>query len=153
MTNDIEKVDMSNLMERMRQIFSSAQSDPVMIPLDKTLLAELEQIATVEGKPLEVLFAEVVQTAVYQHHLSAHNLQRWHNLTSREKQIAALICHDYGNQQIAARLFISVNTVKTHVGNIYSKFDINGRKELRDMLEGWDFSPWLEAQNLPSGGQ
>jgi LuxR family maltose regulon positive regulatory protein len=39
------------------------------------------------------------------------------------KQIAG----NMSNQEIADNLFISLNTVKTHIKNIYLKFDVDNR--------------------------
>jgi two-component system, NarL family, nitrate/nitrite response regulator NarL len=47
------------------------------------------------------------------------------NLTLREKEIIALIEQDFGNKQIADKLFISVRTVETHRKNIFRKTNTN----------------------------
>ena len=47
------------------------------------------------------------------------------NLTFREVEIIRLICEGLNNEQIAARIFISVETVKTHRKNIHFKLGIN----------------------------
>ncbi|MBD2704848.1 response regulator transcription factor [Spirosoma sp. BT702] len=51
-------------------------------------------------------------------------------LTPRELEIASLIREGLPNQQIADRLFVSVNAVKYHIKNIYLKLQINSREEL-----------------------
>ena len=48
-------------------------------------------------------------------------LQRRYKITPRELQIARLICHGFGNEEIAARLNITTGTVKVHVRNLYRK--------------------------------
>ena len=48
-------------------------------------------------------------------------------LTNREREILRNIAAGYTNQEIADRLFISTNTVKTHVSNIYAKIDAPNR--------------------------
>jgi LuxR family transcriptional regulator of csgAB operon len=48
-------------------------------------------------------------------------------LTLREHEILELIVAGHDNQAIADRLFISPNTVKTHVSNIYKKIDATNR--------------------------
>jgi len=50
-------------------------------------------------------------------------------LTEREKEILALLCEGENYRTIAARLFISTNTVKTHIKNIYEKLHVNSRAE------------------------
>lgn len=48
-------------------------------------------------------------------------------LTLREQEILKLIVAGCDNQTIADKLFISPNTVKTHVSNIYKKIDATNR--------------------------
>ena len=50
--------------------------------------------------------------------------------------------HDLTNRQIAARLMISPETVKTHLRNAQYKFDVHSKAELRALLSDWDFSAW-----------
>lgn len=66
----------------------------------------------------------------------------WRLLTPREKQIAILICLNYTTRQIATRLNISPETVKTHVANILHKLEVPDRHHLRQLFNAWDFSPW-----------
>jgi DNA-binding CsgD family transcriptional regulator len=50
---------------------------------------------------------------------------------------------NFTNRQIAARLQITPETVKTHVRNVLHKFDLHSKAELRRSLADWDFSAWL----------
>mgnify|MGYP000905319703 CR=1 FL=1 len=51
-------------------------------------------------------------------------------LTNREQDVLQLILSGKSNKDISAALFISESTVKTHLRNIYSKYDVNSRAEL-----------------------
>lgn len=51
-------------------------------------------------------------------------------LTRRENDIALLAVDGHTNKQIAAQLFISENTVKSSLKNIFAKLEINSRREL-----------------------
>ena len=51
-------------------------------------------------------------------------------LTSREREIAALVASGLSNRQIADRLFISRRTVDAHVNHIYAKLRISSRVQL-----------------------
>jgi DNA-binding NarL/FixJ family response regulator len=66
----------------------------------------------------------------------------WNALTMREQQVVALICLGYTNRQIAARLGISVETIKSHVRNVLLKFRIHSKTDLRLMFSSWDFAEW-----------
>ena len=48
-------------------------------------------------------------------------------LSSRELDTLQLIAKDLSNQEIADKLFISLNTVKTHLKNIYLKLEVDSR--------------------------
>ena len=50
-------------------------------------------------------------------------------LTKREYQVFELIGKGYNNAEIAKQLFITVNTVKKHVSQIFSKLDIKERTQ------------------------
>ena len=48
-------------------------------------------------------------------------LEKRYRMTTREVEIARLICQGFINEEIAAKLNISPGTVKTHIRNIYRK--------------------------------
>lgn len=50
-----------------------------------------------------------------------------HDLSKRELEILQLIAQDFSNQDISDKLFISLNTCKTHVKNILSKLNAENR--------------------------
>jgi DNA-binding CsgD family transcriptional regulator len=51
-------------------------------------------------------------------------------LSLQENKIKELILAGKTNKQIGAELYISVNTVKTHISNIYQKLGVRSRKDL-----------------------
>ncbi|MDQ6770542.1 MAG: response regulator transcription factor [Gemmatimonadota bacterium] len=51
------------------------------------------------------------------------------NLTPREREILALLADGLANKQIAARLGISKNTVKTHLELLFDKLGVSSRAE------------------------
>jgi two-component system, NarL family, response regulator LiaR len=55
--------------------------------------------------------------------------QPYLEMTSREKEILALMVEGLSNNEIAERLFVSQSTVKFHVSNILSKLGVTGRTE------------------------
>ena len=53
-----------------------------------------------------------------------------YGLTEREEEIMELIISGISNQQIGEKLFISENTVKKHINNLYRKLDVVNRSQL-----------------------
>ena len=56
------------------------------------------------------------------------------NISKREYDIIQHLLQGYSNKQIATKCFISNNTVKTHLVNIYKKLDITKRTDLYKLL-------------------
>jgi DNA-binding NarL/FixJ family response regulator len=52
-------------------------------------------------------------------------------LTSRELEIVRLVAAHFDNQEIAARLSITVGTVKIHLHHVYDKLHLKGRRDLQ----------------------
>lgn len=49
-------------------------------------------------------------------------------LTDREREIVRLLATDLSRNEIAERLFVSLNTLKTHLRGVYRKFDVATRE-------------------------
>jgi DNA-binding CsgD family transcriptional regulator len=66
-----------------------------------------------------------------------HNLPNLEgfNLTEQEEKILLLIAQGKTNAQIAENLFVSVNTVKFHVKNIYVKLDVKNRVQAINLID------------------
>lgn len=56
------------------------------------------------------------------------------NLTERESEIVALLMQGRTYKMISAELFLSENTIKTHIKNIYSKLQVKNKAELINTL-------------------
>jgi DNA-binding CsgD family transcriptional regulator len=60
----------------------------------------------------------------------------WKSLTETETKVARLIAEGHTNRSAAAELFVSVNTISTHLRSVFSKLDVNSRVQLtRQVLE------------------
>ncbi len=53
-----------------------------------------------------------------------------HHLSERERKLVGLIQQGMSNEEIAAHLYISIDTVKKSVSQLYRKFHVNNRIEL-----------------------
>lgn len=56
------------------------------------------------------------------------------NLTTQEKNICEHLLAGLSYKQICAALFISMNTLKFHIKNIYLKMEVSSRSELSSLL-------------------
>lgn len=59
-----------------------------------------------------------------------------HGLTAREAEVLSLLVQGRGAPYIAGELYVSVNTVKTHMKRIYQKVGVHSREELLDLVHG-----------------
>ncbi len=57
-------------------------------------------------------------------------------MTARETEVAHLVARGLTNVEVAAELFITPKAVAYHLGNIYAKFGLTGRQQLRRALAG-----------------
>lgn len=50
-------------------------------------------------------------------------------ISKREHEVLELMARGLTNQEIADKLFVSVNTIKTHSANLFSKLDVRRRTQ------------------------
>lgn len=50
-------------------------------------------------------------------------------ISEREQEVLQLMAQGFSNQEIADQLFISLNTVKTHISKLYAKLDVRRRTQ------------------------
>lgn len=86
---------------------------------EKTLLASLEIAISNHAADANKKMPALAMDKINKHLLSP--------LSEREYEIVQLIYEGITNNQVAERLFLSVNTIKTHLKNIYLKLDANTR--------------------------
>jgi LuxR family maltose regulon positive regulatory protein len=60
-------------------------------------------------------------------------------LSERELEVLQLIADGFSRQEIAAKLILSLNTVKTHARNIYSKLGVNNQMQAVGKARGLGF--------------
>lgn len=50
-------------------------------------------------------------------------------ISKRELEVLQLMAEGLSNQEIAERLFVSLNTIKTHTSNLFEKLDVKRRTQ------------------------
>ncbi len=119
-----------------------ADDEPLHFELEQPYSELLHILADAEQRPAEQVAADLLMGALAERHKADLKLVRWRLLSPREQEVAALICLNHTNKEIAMRLGLSPETVKTHVHNLLAKFHLRSRAELRQVLADWDFSAW-----------
>jgi NarL family two-component system response regulator LiaR len=71
----------------------------------------------------------------------AQNELRRLNLSKRELEVLQLMADGLSNQEIATRLFVSLNTVKTHSAQIFEKMEVKRRTQAVDMAKRLSIIP------------
>jgi DNA-binding NarL/FixJ family response regulator len=71
----------------------------------------------------------------------AHERQRFATLTEREQEVALAIARGRSNARIAADMFVSVATVKTHVGHVLEKLGVDGRVQVAVLVHEAGLAP------------
>lgn len=67
---------------------------------------------------------------------TVNELAENYGLTHREKEIMELIATGIGNEEIAEKLFVSKNTIKFHIKNIFIKLDVKNRVQALQKMAG-----------------
>ncbi len=78
------------------------------------------------GSPMTSVIARKVVSS-FRHQQVADSLSK--TLSDRENEILDLLAEGYRIKEIAAKLFVTINTVRTHIRHIYEKLQVNSRVE------------------------
>src|SRR5688572_22485551 len=108
---------------------------PRKFELSESLQVKLSELAQHEGRPEQEFTSDLVAAGLKQYFLREKLKPKWQSLTPREKDIARLIHKGFTNEQMAKRLSLSPETIKTHVANVLLKFGVKRKSDLRHMLD------------------
>lgn len=132
------------LPRRFRQLLESKKgaNEPRIFLQDAGIISLVRLAAKEQGRSEEDIIADLAKAGLGQFQQATEMEERWLSLSQREQQVVALICLGHRNYQIAEILTIAPETVKTHLQNIFAKFNLRSSKELRLALKDWDFAEW-----------
>jgi len=137
------------LWERLLRLLSRKPGSH-SFQFDQDVIDSLQVVATDEKRSPQEVASDLLSFALTQRLVVNRYISSWQNLSPREQEIAALVCLNYTNQEIAVLLHISPQTVKTHVRSVLDKFTLRRKADLRQALANWDFSSW-QAQFRSKG--
>jgi DNA-binding NarL/FixJ family response regulator len=92
-------------------------------------MAELVGSVTAVTRSQTVIPQEAAQTLAGMPSNATEAVGLARHLTDRERQVLALLVEGAGSQELAERLYLSRNTIRTHVQNICSKLQVHSRLE------------------------
>ncbi len=133
-------------MSIWRKMLSLVGLRPISAPrkygLTESMQVTLTTLSQHDGRPEDELIQDLLAAGLTHYYSSDELWKKWESLSPREQEVAAHVCLGYTNKQIAQKLSISPETVKSHVRNVLIKFNLGSRSELRLSLHEWDFSQW-----------
>jgi DNA-binding CsgD family transcriptional regulator len=118
------------------------RSGPHYYLLTDSLRTTITTLASHEGRPEDELVTTLLAAGLTHYYALDELWPKWEALSPREQQVAALTCLGYTNRQIAVKLSLSPETIKTHIRHMLGKFSMASKAELRQVLANWDFSAW-----------
>jgi DNA-binding NarL/FixJ family response regulator len=111
----------------------SAVDDPQVIESAFRRGASGYILKSVSPYDLPAAIRQIVERTVIHLPMAAHNgaapATLPGGLSTKEVAVLAELCHGHTNKQIAASLWLSEQTVKFHLRNVYRKLGINSRTE------------------------
>ncbi|HNX87244.1 MAG TPA: response regulator transcription factor [Bacteroidales bacterium] len=124
------QVMMLTVFENNEEIFTSLEAGATGYLLKKTPPAQLLQAISDLVKGGSPMSSEIARKVVQRFHLSSPSRFPEANLTSREEEILSYLAKGYLYKEIAASLFINIETVRTHIHKIYQKLQVRTRTEM-----------------------
>lgn len=128
--NQEVKILMLTVFDDNKNVFEAIKGGANGYVLKKTppsKLLEYIQEAASGGAPMTASIATQVLKMFSQIEMSKQNED--YNLSDREKQVLQLLVDGYSYKMIASEMFISIDTVRSHIKKIYEKLHVNSKSE------------------------
>jgi DNA-binding NarL/FixJ family response regulator len=123
------KVLMLTVFDDNKNVFDAIKSGANGYILKKTQpskLIDYIQEASTGGAPMTSSIATQVLKMFSQTH---SRISEDYDLSSREKEVLQHLVNGFSYKMIAAEMFISVDTVRSHIKKIYEKLHVNSKSE------------------------
>jgi DNA-binding CsgD family transcriptional regulator len=131
------------IWERFRRLWKRSQPKKKRTyHLDDPLHIELNNFAIQENRTQEEMTANVLAAGMYQYRRKDELLRLWYSLSLRERDVTAFACLGLTNRQIAARMGVSPETVKSYLETVLYKLGLRSKAELRVLFANMGFEAW-----------
>jgi RNA polymerase sigma factor (sigma-70 family) len=111
-----------------------APTTGLTVELEGQLALRLQRAARARDRSPQALAQDLLARALEREALRRHAESVLASLTPREREITWLAARGRTNQEIAAQLVISPETVKSHVRSALGKFGLHSKSDLRMLL-------------------
>ena len=123
------QIIMLTIEENSERVFQSLEAGASGYLVKTTPPAEI--LAAIEevnrgGSPMS---SQIARMVVRTFQKRGESRREEENLTQRENEVLNLVCQGYRSKEIAETLSIKLQTVETHVRNIYNKLHVRSRVE------------------------
>ncbi len=129
--------------ERIHNMWRRSQENRIY-NLDDPLQTELIRLSIQENHTQEEITANVLAAGIYQFQRRDELLNLWRSLSPREQTATAYTCLRLTNRQIAGRMGISPETVKSYLESVVRKLQLASKADLRVLFADMDFETWIK---------
>ncbi len=123
------------LFAQLRRLLVRGRDQPrLQVEVGPELFAHLRRAARLRRSSPQTLARDLLIRGLAQEALRVHTEAVLSGLTPREVEVLWRAARGHTNRQIATALFVSPETVKTHVRNILLKLDLRSKADLRLLM-------------------
>ncbi|HEV7936050.1 MAG TPA: response regulator transcription factor [Actinomadura sp.] len=130
---DAPKILVVTTFENDEYVYEALRAGATGFLLKRARPEEIVQAVRIAAHGDTLLFPAAIRALVTEHGRGGGACgggARWHGrLTGREADVLRLMAKGHSNAEIAKELFVSPQTVKTHVGNILAKLQARDRTQ------------------------
>jgi DNA-binding NarL/FixJ family response regulator len=145
----LTQVMMLTVYEDEARIFDSLRAGATGYVLKKTPPEQLLEWIRVLHRGGSPISSQIARRVIEVFHRPAAEPDPTADLTPREREILELLVRGYRYGEIAEQLFISLDTVRTHIRHIYEKMQVRSRAEAAARYHGQTLGrtpPWRNAR-------
>jgi RNA polymerase sigma factor (sigma-70 family) len=110
----------------------------ILVEAGGDIARSLHLAALARGVPPETIAGELLRRGLEQERRRLRAEAALAALTPRQREIARLVVRGQTNQEIARALWLSTETIKTHLRRTFERFAVHSKAELRLYLADLD---------------